>query len=105
MSTSKIVQGSAIDTIPVAPAVESVALLLKVVDGRPLNARIELLQGPNNNKQIIQSLLSDAWHVGGDKVGGRSCIDRDLGSFDNPWHVTIKFFPPLQLMLTTRVVE
>jgi hypothetical protein len=52
-TVGQYIQGGALKTYPMDPAVEAVEVLL-TTGGMPMNARIEILQGPDTNKQVIE---------------------------------------------------
>ena len=57
-SCTSIVRGSS-RTYQFDPSVGSIQILLETTDNRPLNARIELLESPNNNKQVVEVYSQD----------------------------------------------
>ena len=58
MESFATIQGGALRTYPLTSNVENAEIMLQT-GGRPLNARIELIQGPNNNKQVVELYSED----------------------------------------------
>lgn len=58
ISQSVTVQGGAVHTSTYPPAVMALQIAMRT-EGRPLNARLELLQGPNNDKQVMELYSED----------------------------------------------
>ena len=57
-AAAKTLQGGATTSVHFDPSVDSVQVLLQS-DGMPLNARIELVQGPNTNRQVVELYTDD----------------------------------------------
>jgi hypothetical protein len=61
-SQGKKIQGEGmVETFPIAPEVQSVRVVLESEAGNPINANIELLQGPNNAK-VLGDIYNDGMH-------------------------------------------
>jgi hypothetical protein len=59
-TATKTVQGGASTVLPAFPSsVRSVQVFITNEDGVPVNARVEVLQGPNNIKQLIEVFCED----------------------------------------------
>ena len=54
------IQGDSLKTFIVDSQVKRVQILI-TTDGRPIDSRIELVQGPNNNKQVIEIYNDDGY--------------------------------------------
>ena len=52
------IQGGCIWTCEIGPSIDCIYTIVRT-DGNPLNARLELLQGPNNNKQVVELYSED----------------------------------------------
>lgn len=61
ISTEKKIQGGSLKTYKIDSCMNRVQVLLTTC-GRPINSRIEILQGPNNNKQIVEIYSENGYY-------------------------------------------
>lgn len=59
MREPRILQGNSVYSYPLGPEVQSVKVILQTPEGRPLNAMIELVQGPNAPKHTTELYTED----------------------------------------------
>jgi len=93
-NAAQYVQGGALKTYPMDPTIDAVEVLLET-GGMPMNARIEILQGPDTNKQVIELYSENG-------------MDRPFfATFATPWSgnvVRILNTGPMEYPLTASVV-
>ena len=95
LSVPEVIQGGSIKTFSFSPYVERVQVLM-TTDGRPLNARIELLHGPNSVKQVIELYTED---------GIRRPFFATIETPDAGSVVRVKNIAPMEYPLYARVVD
>ena len=61
LNNQKLIQGNSLKTFQLNSTFNRVQVLI-TTDGRPLNCVIEILQGPNSNKQIIEIYSEDGYY-------------------------------------------
>jgi len=84
----RYVEGGAIYTLPFDPSVEKVIVLLNT-DARQLNARVEMMNGPNNIKQSYEiftnnGLLNSLYIVFDTAIGGTTIRVKNLAPLEFP---------------------
>jgi len=89
------VDGGALRSFPLDPETEQIELVLKT-DGRQLNARVELLNGPNNPKQTFEVFTNNGElnclcvAMNNPDAGGSTVRIQNLGTLEFPCYIHLK---------------